>query len=124
MYATNLTLLALGHAQISKTVLVFSNHCIKVMTPSLPLKESGLALVKSLYEHSLVRPVLSPWLEFVAPDPAPPVPFAPICDIAAAMAAVTTAWNIAGSNYGGGVGGGGAVLPEGLGLFLGGIVLS
>ena len=71
-----------------------------------------------------MRPELSPWLEGVAPDPDPPLPLGPICDIVAATAAVTASCNIVGSNCGGGGGGGAAVLLEGLGLFLGGIVMS
>ena len=58
--AANLTLLPSRQEQILKIDSVFSNHCKKEMILPVPLKELGLRLVKSLYEHSLERIGASP----------------------------------------------------------------
>ena len=65
------------------------------MNPALPLKDLGLQFMQSFYKHSLGCPRLSPWLEGLAPLPAPLVPLVWICVMAAVTATVTATWKTA-----------------------------
>ena len=68
----NLTLLSSGHTHNSKIDSVFSNPCIREMTPPIPSKDMGPQVMKYLYDHSLV----CPWLKLLVLVPDPPVPLA------------------------------------------------